>query len=191
MTAYGTDGLITVDVARSLDEVMAVLALRSLVFMGEQGCPYEEEFDGNDFAGATHILARLRGEPAGSLRLRWFANFAKLERVAVKREYRKSGISSAMIAAAVDLVRRKGYRMMMGHVQMSHIPFWEHFGGRVRKEREHFFFSDYEYVEVEFDLELAADSLNLDTDPLVINRPEGRWDEPGVLDRSATRGRKT
>jgi len=47
------EGLIKVDVARSLDEIMAALAVRNIVFVGEQCCPYDEEFDGNDFAGAT------------------------------------------------------------------------------------------------------------------------------------------
>ena len=30
-------------------------------------------------------------------------------------------------------------------------------------------------------------ALTIRADPLQIIRPEGRWDEPGVLDRSATR----
>ncbi len=182
------EGLIKVDVARSLDEIMAVLAVRSIVFMGEQLCPCDEEFDGNDFAGATHLLARVSGEPAGTLRLRWFADFAKLERVAVRREYRGGPTSSALITAGLDLVRRKGYRKILGHVQVHLISFWERFGAHIRPDRDHFFFSDCEYVEMEWDFEPAADSLNLDTDPLILIRSEGRWDEPGVLDRSAARG---
>jgi predicted GNAT family N-acyltransferase len=181
------EGLIKVDVARSLDEIMAALAVRNIVFVGEQCCPYDEEFDGNDFAGATHLLARVRGEPAGTLRLRWFADFFKLERIAVKPEHRGQSISSALVTAAVDLARRKGYRKLLGHIQAHLIPFWGRFGGRIRPDRDRFVFSDYEYVEMEFDLEPAADSLNLDTAPLILLRPEGRWDEPGVLDRSATR----
>jgi len=181
------EGVITVDVARSLDEIMAALGVRKIVFVGEQRCPYEEEFDGNDFAGATHLLARVRGEPAGTLRLRWFADFCKLERVAVKPDHRGESISSVLMTAAVDLARHKGYRKGLGHIQAHLTSFWERFGGRIRTDRR-FVFSDYEYVEIEFDLEPVADSLNLDTDPLILLRPEGRWGEPGVLDRSALRG---
>jgi len=182
------EGPIKVDVARSLDEIMAVLAVRSIVFMDEQRCPYNEEFDGNDFAGATHLLVRVGGEPAGTMRLRWFASFAKLERLAVKREHRGGPASSALIAAGMDLARRKGYRKILGHVQTHLISFWGRFGCRIRPDRGRFVFSDCEYVEVEWDLEPMDDSLNLDTDPLILIRPEGRWDEPGVLDRSAARG---
>lgn len=181
------EGLIKVDVARSLDEIMAALAVRCVIFMGEQSCPYDEEFDGNDFAGATHLVARVGDEAAGTLRLRWFAGFAKLERVAVRREHRGGQISSALIAASLDLVRRKGYRKLLGHAQAHLISFWERFGARIRPDRERFVFSDCEYVEMEWDLEPAAGSLSLDTDPLILIRPEGRWDEAGVLDRSAVR----
>lgn len=31
------------------------------------------------------------------------------------------------------------------------------------------------------------DALTLDTDPYELLRPEGAWNEPGVLDRSAAR----
>ncbi len=179
---------VQVDVARTLDEIMAALSVRSVVFVGEQRCPHDEEFDGNDFAGSTHLLARVQGEPAGTLRLRWFADFAKLERVAVKREHRGSAVTSVLIMAGMELVRRKGYCKMLGHVQVRLISFWERFGFRIRQGHARFVFSDYEYVEMERDLEPAANSLHLDTDPLILIRPEGQWDEPGVLDLSASRG---
>ena len=63
---------------------MQCFALRAAVFMGEQACPYGEEFDGNDYA-ATHIIMYVDGEPAGSMRLRWFQSFCKFERCVVLR----------------------------------------------------------------------------------------------------------
>ena len=62
-------------VAHRLDEIMQVISLRAIAYMHEQSCPYDEEIDGNDFAGATHLIARLNGEPVGCVRLRWFAGF--------------------------------------------------------------------------------------------------------------------
>ena len=38
--------------------------MRSAVYIGEQECPYEEEFDGNDLA-ATHLIGYVGNEPAG------------------------------------------------------------------------------------------------------------------------------
>ena len=56
-------------VAHRLDEIMQVISLRAIAYMHEQSCPYDEEIDGNDFAGATHLIARLNGEPVGCVRL--------------------------------------------------------------------------------------------------------------------------
>ena len=67
---------IAVKVAGSLDDMMKCFNLRAIVFIGEQGSPYDEEFDGNDYT-ATHILATVGGEPAGAMRIRYFGDFAK------------------------------------------------------------------------------------------------------------------
>ena len=74
---------VSVSVAHTLDDLMQVMAIRSVVYMGEQLCPYDEEFDGNDLAGATHLIARIGSQPVGVIRLRWFCDFAKLERLTV------------------------------------------------------------------------------------------------------------
>ena len=175
-------------VARTLNDLMQVVAIRTLVYMGEQVCPYEEEFDGNDFAGATHLILRKAGEPIGVVRLRWFADFAKLERLSIRKEYRGGPGLMMLSRAAFDLAQRKGYRRLMGHAQLRVVPFWKrYFQGRVRDGRNLFSFSDYDYVELEFDLTPAADAISINSEPLVLLRPEGDWDRPGVIDRSVTR----
>jgi predicted GNAT family N-acyltransferase len=177
-----------VDVARSLNDMAQVMAVRTLVYVGEQACPYDEEYDGNDFAGATHLILRAGAEPIGVVRMRWFAGFAKLERLAIRKEYRGGGGLMMLARAAFDLARRKGYRTLMGHAQSRLTPFWKrHFGGWVRPGRAAFAFSDYDYVEMEFALDPPADAITIDADPFVLLRPEGAWDRPGVLDRSAAR----
>ncbi|MEZ5958786.1 MAG: hypothetical protein R3C27_16435, partial [Hyphomonadaceae bacterium] len=70
---------VTVAVVRDIEGLLEVWSVRSLVYMGEQDCPYHEEFDGNDLAGATHLIARVGKEPVGVMRIRWFADFAKIE----------------------------------------------------------------------------------------------------------------
>jgi predicted GNAT family N-acyltransferase len=179
---------IEVGVARTLDDMLQVFALRSVVYMAEQRCPYKEEFDGNDFAAATHVLARIDGEPAGTMRLRWFAEFVKVERVAVKPDLRGGAVAAAIIDYAVKLAERKGYRKVLGHIQARLVPFWLKCGGaRVRRERPRFRFSDHDYVEVERDLAPPKDALSFDTPAMVLLRPEGAWDDPGVLDASVAR----
>ncbi len=180
-------GELTVSVAHTLNDLMHVMAVRTLVYMGEQACPFDEEYDGNDFAGATHMVLRCDGEPIGVVRLRWFADFVKLERLAIRPDYR-GGPGLLMLArAAVALAERKGYRLLMGHVQKRVIPFWRrYFKARMRENRERFFFSDHDYVEMEFDLHPPENAVGLNSDPMVLIRPEGEWDRPGVLDRSVT-----
>jgi predicted GNAT family N-acyltransferase len=180
-----------VSVARTLNDMAQVMAVRTLVYMGEQICPYDEEFDGNDFAGATHLILRVGDEPVGVLRMRWFADFAKLERLAIRKEYRGGPGLMMLAREAFQLAGRKGYRTLMGHAQSRLTPFWKrHFGGWVRPGRAAFSFSDYDYVEMEFALDPPKDAVTIDADPFVLLRPEGEWDRPGVLDRSAARARE-
>lgn len=182
------DADLEVVVCRTLPDIMQAMAVRTLVYMGEQACPYDEEYDGNDFAGATHLLLRRNGEPIGTLRIRWFADFAKVERVAVRREHRRGRATLMLILAAKRLAEKKNYRKLLGYGQVRLIPFWEqYFDAQVRERRDGFAFSDHDYVEMVVEANPPADALTLDSDPFVLLRPEGEWDAPGVLDRSAAR----
>src|SRR5262245_40813838 len=98
------EGEITVSVARTFDDLMRVVSMRTSVYINEQACPYEEEFDGNDLS-ATHMLGYVGGELAGCLRIRFFADFAKLERVAVKREFRHTRLAFQLGRGAIELCR--------------------------------------------------------------------------------------
>lgn len=189
MSAESEAAPIRVEIARTFDQLTQVFALRGIVYVGEQQCPFAEEFDGNDLSGATHLVAYIGREPVGAIRMRYFAGFAKLERAAVSPRYREHGVACALWQASADLAARKGYRQMLGHIEPRLIGFWERCAGfRVREGRAPFRFSDRDYVEVIADLPACADALGIDAPPLVLLRPEGAWDEPGVLDASVGRG---
>lgn len=182
------EGRLEVTVCRTIDDLMQAMSVRTLVYMGEQDCPYEEEYDGNDFAGSTHLLLRRNGEPIGTLRIRWFADFAKVERVSVRKEFRRGRATLMLIQAAKKLAERKNYRNILGYGQVRLISFWQqYFNARIRDQREGFVFSDHDYVEMVVEGMPPSNALTLDSDPLVLLRPEGAWDETGVLDRSANR----
>lgn len=186
-TARATNG-INVQIVRSFEELMEVVAIRSLVYVGEQHCPYEEEFDGNDFVAATHLVARDGREPIGVMRLRWFADFVKAERLSVRRDRRGGAAAVALIQEGVALSERKGYKIILGHIEARLLPFWKRAGGVTeRPGRPRFRFSDREYVEVQRVITPPPNAISLDTPAIVLLRPEGAWDEPGVLDRSAER----
>ncbi len=174
------------EVVSNMEHMMKVVTVRSLVYMADQECPFEEEFDGNDFVG-MHVLATLGSEPVGTLRLRFFAGFAKLERVALRKEFRQSDITKKMVHFALDICRRKGYRMVYGHAQVRLLRFWRSYGFREMENRDRFVFSDHEYTEIVCELSEHPQAVTLDSDPMMLIRPEGRWDEMGVLEFSAAR----
>jgi predicted GNAT family N-acyltransferase len=177
---------VSVRVVRSLDEMARVIAIRGAIYMGEQHCPFEEEFDGNDFS-ATHLICHKDGEPVGCMRIRYFADFAKLERLAVRSEGRGSGLAGVLLDAAIELCRKKGYRVLYAHSQKRFLKVWEQRGFRRMGSRE-LVFSDFDYVEVKLETEKHPQSITLSDDPYVLIRPEGNWDTPGILERSASRG---
>ncbi len=79
----------SIRIACSFDDIAKVYAIRAAVFMAEQDCPYDEEFDGNDTC-AMDSVGYIDNEPAGVLRARFFGDFVKLERLAVLKRFRRS-----------------------------------------------------------------------------------------------------
>lgn len=178
---------IDVRVARTMQDLLEVVSLRAMVFVEEQRCPLHEEFDGNDYAGATHLIASVHGEPCGVVRLRWFGSFVKLERVAVRRMYRGNGVCGALMAEGYRLSAKKGFRLMLAYIEPALLAFYVKHGFQQRMGRRAHHISDREYIEVEMDLDESLDSLDVNSLPLILLRPEGAWDTPGVLDRSSLR----
>jgi predicted GNAT family N-acyltransferase len=165
---------------------MRVVTIRGATFVAEQDCPYGEEFDGNDFS-AGHLLCYVGNEPAGCLRIRYFADFAKLERLAVRHEFRNRNLGTRLMKAGVELCRMKGYRRIYGRAQKDLLGYYLNMGWKQLEGSSEFFFSDCAYIEIVFDTEPNPKAVRLGMDPYVLMRPEGRWDRPGILDRSATR----
>jgi predicted GNAT family N-acyltransferase len=182
--AKGRD--LSVTIARTLEDVMRVMTIRSAVYLGEQQCPYEEEFDGNDFS-ATHLLGYVGNEPAACLRIRYFADFAKIERLAVRKEYRSTRLAFQLVRAGIELCRVKGYRRLYGHAQKRLVNFWARFGFRTFEGGRELVFSDFDYVEMVLDAEQHPEAISIGVDPYIMIRPEGRWHLPGILERSAIR----
>jgi predicted GNAT family N-acyltransferase len=170
-----------ITVVRNLDDLQKVMAIRAVVYMGGQKCPYDEEFDGNDFCG-MHLIGWIGGEPAACLRIRFFADFAKIERLAVRPEYRCSAIASRIVRHAITIITRKGYTRIYGHAREGLEAFWAQFGAKPVAGSAPFSFSSYTYREMLLDLPRSANAITMATNPLVIIRPEGAWDEQGILE---------
>lgn len=172
-----------VRIARTVEDFCQVMAVRSATYLAEQYCLYEEEFDGNDLC-STQFLGFIGGDPAGCVRARFFAGFAKIERLAVRAEYRNSRLAYELVRASIRHCQLKGYTTLYGHSRLDLVRFWRVFGFRERGDRPDFAFANVRYMEMVLELPPLAEAITLEAEPMVLIRPEGAWDRPGPLDRS-------
>ena len=90
------------------DDLEKVFAIRRQVFVVEQNCPPELEWEFED--ESIHFLALVDNTPAGAARWRKTDKGYKLERFAVLKEHRGKRIGQALVAAALsDLPGDAGY----------------------------------------------------------------------------------
>jgi predicted GNAT family N-acyltransferase len=178
---------VSVKVARSFEDLVRAVAIRGAVYIGEQECPYAEEFDGNDFS-ATHLIGYVGDEPAGCMRIRYFADFAKVERLVVRKEFRSSGLARELVDASVNHCRAKGYVRVYVYAQKRLVRFWTKCGFAVSTNARELEFSDFDYIEMINSAPRRSDAICEATDPYIIIRPEGDWGSPGILERSRVRG---
>ena len=125
----------------------AVRAIRQAVFVEEQACPPDEEWDVHDEParrGTTthHLLARVDGAAAGCARWRPYddgasreAGVAKLERFAVLPAFRGTGVGRALVGRAIADATTAGHARLVLHAQAYLVGFYQSFGFRAVGER--------------------------------------------------------
>ena len=135
---------------------MRVASMRSAVYIGEQECPYDEEFDGNDMS-ATHLLGYV-GQRTGAA-----ASVSAISPISPKSSVWRCARNSApracrfsWSAPRIELCRMKGYRRLYGHAQKRLVNFWSRFGFRLFEGGRELVFSDFDYVEMVADIRAAS-----------------------------------
>ncbi|TCC89359.1 GNAT family N-acetyltransferase [Pedobacter frigiditerrae] len=86
--------------ALTKEELEKVFSIRKIVFVDEQGCPPELEWENEDVS--HHFIALSDHQPCGACRWRKTDKGYKLERFAVLKEFRGQGVGRALIATALD-----------------------------------------------------------------------------------------
>lgn len=119
---------IHVKIASGFDDFQMVVAIRSAVMMGETEGNYCDHFDANDHCSSL-LIVFVDDEPAGTLRCRWYADFARIEKMIIRKRYRQLAVLNALVRTAMRLCVKKGYTKMAGLALPEVVKFWRRKGG--------------------------------------------------------------
>jgi predicted GNAT family N-acyltransferase len=102
-----------------------VFAIRREVFVGEQNCPPELEWEHEE--ESNHFLATVDGEPAGASRWRKTDKGYKLERFAVLKKFRGNGVGQVLVQTVLDDLPKDADYVYL-HAQIQAVTLYERFG---------------------------------------------------------------
>lgn len=92
-----------VKVAQTPEEVSQCMEIRNKVFIEGQGVPVNEEIDGKD-EHSVHFLLLVDDQAAGTARVRFIDDYAKVERVAILAQYRGQGLANKLMCYVIEHV---------------------------------------------------------------------------------------
>lgn len=117
--------------------------IRRVVFVIEQECPEDIEWEFEE--ESTHYLAFLDGIPVGTARWRRTENGFKLERFAVLKEARNSGVGSSLVKHLLNELSGQTEKKYL-HAQLAAAPLYAKHG--FKPEGEHFWEAGIEHVKM-------------------------------------------
>lgn len=116
---------IVVSKATTQENLDKVYAVRTEVFVVEQNCPPELEWEFED--ESNHFLATVDGEAAGACRWRKTDKGYKLERFAVLQKFRGFGVGQALVQAVLDDLPADAVYIYL-HAQIQAVSLYKKFG---------------------------------------------------------------
>lgn len=122
--------MIRVKVVENDVELQQAYDIRRKVFIEEQNCPEEEEFDGFDDE-AIHFIAFRSGQPIGTSRYRKTEKGLKLERFAVLEEERGAGAGKRLVQTTLAHIEQQHYEkgtLLYLHAQINALHLYSHMG---------------------------------------------------------------
>jgi GNAT superfamily N-acetyltransferase len=167
-----------IKVVRDFEDMAKVFAIRASACFSDPEHLYSKHFDGSDFSG-THLLGFVDGEPVGTIRIRYFADFTRIERLCVRPTHRKSRISFKLAKAAFVFCRDKGYKKLSGVAREELVPFWALLGFKIDENQAPIHIYGLAHYEMKLIYPDAPNAVTADSPPLVLLRPEGRWSSAG------------
>lgn len=140
--------MIQVKLVENQEELEQAFAIREKVFIEEQSCDRDEEFDGLD-DDAVQFIACYRDEPAGTSRYRKTEKGIKLERFAVYAEYRGQGLGKCLLEGMIDHIRNDNPNpelLLYLHAQVEAMPLYARRG--FKETGEKFMEAGIEHIEM-------------------------------------------
>ena len=116
---------IVVNKATTQEDLDKVYAVRREVFVVEQNCPPELEWEFEE--ESNHFLATVDGEAAGACRWRKIDKGYKLERFAVLKKFRGFGVGQALVQAVLDDLPTDAAYVYL-HAQIQAVSLYKKFG---------------------------------------------------------------
>ncbi len=114
-------------IVENVSDLQKAFFVRGVVFVEEQNCPYREEHDQHDYS-ATHFIVTQGEEPVATARIRLCHDYVKIERLAVRRAFRKKAIGKQLFRFILTHIEKLGYQKTVLHAQAYLLRFYEEFG---------------------------------------------------------------
>lgn len=118
-------------VVENFDELIKVFIVRGIVFIEGQDVPYRIEKDRHELE-AQHILGEIDDEPVGAGRIRYLEDYAKLERIAVRKNYRGNGFGHRIVDYMLQIAQTMGFFKYKMHAQAHLTDFYAEHGFETR-----------------------------------------------------------
>ncbi|MBU6298911.1 MAG: hypothetical protein KJS68_11770, partial [Alphaproteobacteria bacterium] len=118
-------------------------------------------------------------EPVGALRIRWFKDFAKIERSAFRKAYRSPRNLKIAAEFVFKHIARKGYNRVITHASPLYARVWRTLlGFKQVADKPPAFYAGHDepFVELIKELDVPENAITLATPPAVLFRTEGEWD---------------
>ncbi|WP_244492373.1 hypothetical protein [Aureimonas sp. AU12] len=170
-------------IATMPEHIRDSMIMRSICFVQEHGIAPNFIFDGNDHQ-ATHVVFYDGDEPIGSLRIRWFAEFAKYERTCFREAYRHPSVLKRCIRMTFEHVARKGYAKVMTQAEPRLARLWTILfkGEFIDTQPVQIPGHGEPYLSVIGAIDRHPCAITPESDSALLLRIEGEWDRPTAFE---------
>lgn len=114
------------------EDLETCLAVRQKVFVEEQDVPLDREMDEYDQT-ARHFAVQVDEQIVATCRVRFMGSAAKIERMAVLKDFRSKGIGMVLMKYILQELSRAGDIQLFKLSSQAHaVPFYEKLGFKTR-----------------------------------------------------------